>query len=216
MRQGIEIKFYTLKSLVPEITGIHEDDVKLFDSTFKSVQRIEKKLRKISSFVGTHGIPVDKKDEFVGLMKDIYNDNNIKNVVYKFSDGKELNEEEGILLFDVLVKNIKDTELRERLNNDYRDEMRCKDLKDSVDEIIFSINEFVQMTDDFTYKARLEMVDVLKSQIKNILEINKKSLHETKKYFKTMDKIEGEIEKFAKDEIEKRNYPKSIQRGNKK
>lgn len=56
------MKYYDLKELVPEITGVDEEDYILWQSTLKDIQRIDKLVRGISSYSDTNKISESQKD----------------------------------------------------------------------------------------------------------------------------------------------------------
>ncbi|MBH6946641.1 hypothetical protein I6A93_02900 [Clostridioides difficile] len=173
------MKFYSLRSLVPEITGIDENDTKFFDSALKNVQRIEKSIRKISSYHDTNGIPESKKDEFVSLVRDIYQDTDKSRAINKFSSGKVLNEEETLLLFDTFVSNMKDENERV-IWKQRRDELKGDIVLEKVKEINQSVLKVVNLTDSFVYDFRIGVVDDLKKDIQKILDEYEETIQEVK------------------------------------
>ncbi len=162
------MKFYSLRSLVPEITGIDENDTKFFDSALKNVQRIEKSIRKISSYYDTNGIPESKKDEFVSLVRDVYQDTDKSRAINKFSSGKVLNEEETLLLFDTFVSNMDENE--KAIWKQRRDELKGDAVLEKVKEINQSVLKVVNLTDSFVYDFRVGVVNNLKKDIQKILD----------------------------------------------
>lgn len=173
------MKFYSLRSLVPEITGIDENDTKFFDSALKNVQRIEKSIRKISSYQDTNGIPESKKDEFVSLVRDIYEDDNKKKAMNKFSSGKVLNEDETLLLYDTFVKHMEDEE-EKAIYKQRRDELKGDSILKKIKEINESILKVVNLTDSFVYDFREGVVDDLKKDIQKVLDEYEEKIHEVK------------------------------------
>ncbi|EMJ3792887.1 hypothetical protein O2H76_003034 [Clostridioides difficile] len=171
--------FHSLESLVPEITGIDKNNTKHYDAAHKSVQRIDAPLRKISSYHDTNGIPDSKKDEFVSLVREIYEDYDKKKALNKFSLGKVLSEEETLLLFDTFVNNMKD-ENEKAIWKQRRDELKGDTVLEKVKEINQSVLKVVNLTDSFVYKFREGIVDDLKKDIQKILDEYEEKIHEVK------------------------------------
>ncbi len=64
---------YSLRELVPKITGVKKDDYN-FDAEYKAVQRIVQVMRNITGNIESNKrIPQDEKDSFVIITRNLYN-----------------------------------------------------------------------------------------------------------------------------------------------
>lgn len=81
------MEFVSRDSLVEEITGIKKDDM-AWDSAKQTIANIDNALRKISSYNDTIGIPDFNKDSYIKRMSVIYNDFNLRSVIYKLGEEK--------------------------------------------------------------------------------------------------------------------------------
>ena len=93
------MEFVSRDSLVEEITGIKKDDM-AWDSAKQTIANIDNALRKISSYNDTIGIPDFNKDSYIKRMSVIYNDFNLRSVIYKLGRGEKLSKEEDLLLLN--------------------------------------------------------------------------------------------------------------------
>ncbi len=204
------MKYYTLKELVPDITGIDEDNYALWESTYQAVKRINKLSRSISSYSDTSGIPENKKDDIVNLYRGLYNDPKALEVLKKLSRKEYITDEESELLFDLYVNSMSIEEDRE-IYSKYRDEVKSKELKDRVDKIISLIVDTVQETGDFVYKIRLLLLDVLSIHIECAIENYKEELQALKEAVGnevSISEEEARIDKLAEEDKIANNYPR--------
>ena len=79
------MKYYDLKELVPEITGVDEEDYILWQSTLKDIQRIDKLVRGISSYSDTNKISESQKDDIVVLYRALNKDREKLDILKKFA-----------------------------------------------------------------------------------------------------------------------------------
>ncbi len=204
------MKYYTLKELVPDITGVDEDNYALWESAYQAVKRINKLSRSISSYSDTSGIPENKKDDIVNLYRGLYNDPKALEVLKKLSRKEHITDEESELLFDLYVNSMSIEEDRE-IYSKYRDEVKSKELKDRVDKIISLIVDTVQETGDFVYKIRLLLLDVLSIHIECAIENYKEELQALKEAVGnevSISEEEARIDKLAEEDKIANNYPR--------
>lgn len=90
------MEFVSRDSLVEEITGIKKDDM-AWDSAKQTIANIDNALRKISSYNDTIGIPDFNKDSYIKRMSVIYNDFNLRSVIYKLGEEKTIKGRRSII-----------------------------------------------------------------------------------------------------------------------
>ncbi|HBF4082058.1 hypothetical protein NQ905_12905 [Clostridioides difficile] len=205
------MKYYDLKELVPEITGVDEDDYILWQSTLKDIQRIDKLVRGISSYSDTNKIPESQKDDIVVLYRTLNKDREKLDILKKFARKKHLTEKESETLFDLFVNSMNNKEEREEYSK-HREEVKSEELKAGVDKIISSIIETVKETEEFTYGARLKLLDSLSKHVEMVIEFHKKEIQVAKELGgKEINILEEEarLDKISKEDKIRNNYPES-------
>lgn len=204
------MKFYSVKDLVPEITGLTEDDLKLYESAKRDVNRIDELLRGISSYRDTEKIPESNKVEYVNLVRTLHNDRELKAIVSKFSRGEKLTEKEVLAFFDACIESA-ETEERKSYFEQFREQLKMDELKHEVDEMYLGIKKIVDSTECFVYDVRLEIITHLKIEIGRLIsnfeneitmvkEIENIRLH--------LETIEDEVEREAELDKILNQYPK--------
>ncbi len=205
------MKYYDLKELVPEITGVDEEDYVLWQSTLKDIQRIDKLVRGISSYSDTNKIPESQKDDIVVLYRTLNKDREKLDILKKFARKKHLTEKESETLFDLFVNSMNNKEEREEYSK-HREEVKSEELKAGVDKIISSIIETVKETEEFTYGARLKLLDSLSKHVEMVIEFHKKEIQVAKelgcKEIKILEE-EARLDKISKEDKIRNNYPES-------
>lgn len=205
------MEYYDLKSLVPEITGIGEDNYTLWESTLKDIQRIDELVRGISSYSDTNKIPESQKDDIVVLYRTLNKDREKLDILRKFKRKEHLTDKESEILFDLFVNSMSNKEKREEYSK-YRDEVKVEKLKAGVDKIVSLIIDTVKETEDFTYGVRLELLNILSKNIEMIISFHKKEIQIVKELgYKEANilEVEARLDKIAKEDKIRNNYPKS-------
>lgn len=205
------MEYYDLKSLVPEITGIGEDNYTLWESTLKDIQRIDELVRGISSYSDTNKIPESQKDDIVVLYRTLNKDREKLDILRKFKRKEHLTDKESEILFDLFVNSMSNKEKREEYSK-YRDEVKVEKLKAGVDKIVSLIIDTVKETEDFTYGVRLELLNSLSKNIEMIIAFHKKEIQIVKELgYKEANilEVEARLDKIAKEDKIRNNYPKS-------
>ncbi|MEN7555059.1 hypothetical protein ABFR46_15390 [Clostridioides difficile] len=204
------MKYYTLKDLVPEITGVDEDNYHLWESTYQSVKRINSLARSISSYSDTKGIPENQKDDIVNLYRTLYNNDEALEALKKLSKKENLTDKESEILFDLFLNSMNNEEEREQYSK-HREEVKAEELKVGVDKIISSIIDTVKETEEFTYVARLKLLEHLSKHIEMVIAFHKKEIQVAKELGgKEINILEEEarIDKIAEEDKVTNNYPK--------
>ena len=172
------MKYYDLKELVPEITGVDEEDYILWQSTLKDIQRIDKLVRGISSYSDTNKISESQKDDIVVLYRTLNKDREKLDILKKFARKKHLTEKESETLFDLFVNSMNSKE----------------------------------ETEEFTYGARLKLLDSLSKHVEIVIEFHKKEIQVAKELGgKEINILEEEarLDKISKKDKIRNNYPES-------
>lgn len=149
------MEFVSRDSLVEEITGIKKDDM-AWDSAKQTIANIDNALRKISSYNDTIGIPDFNKDSYIKRMSVIYNDFNLRSVIYKLGRGEKLSKEEDLLLLN-FAKEYADNPILYKIYNKREESILAEELTIKFDEIHSDITNLMMLTDGLIYKHRLRI-----------------------------------------------------------
>lgn len=99
-RKTKEKEFYSLRSLIPEITGIEVDAVG-FDAAHKTIQRIVKTFQSLDGIdKGTIKIHKNQKEGFIKATKAFYENNRYQEILSKLRNDNPLTLEEHDMLID--------------------------------------------------------------------------------------------------------------------
>lgn len=205
------MKYYDLTELVPEITGVDEENYVLWQSTLKDIQRIDKLVRGISSYSDTNKIPESQKDDIVSLYRTLNQNREKLDILKKFATKKHLTDKESEMIFDLFVNSMNNKEKREEYSK-HREEVKSEELKVGVDKIISSITDTVKETEDLTYGARLKLLDSLSKHVEMVVAFHKKEIQVTKELGgKRINILEEEarLDKISNEDKMYNNYPKS-------
>lgn len=196
------MKFYSREELLPEIVGekIYEASP---TSAKQAIHRIDNIIRKMSSYNDTNGIPENRKEQYVNLMKCIYNNDKIKSIISKMDRGKTVLEEEYIYLFDFLLEGVEDENERS-LYEYYRREFVGKEIEDEIDSIYKTIIRFTKNNICLPYEIQIEILKNLHENINNYINANHGNI-ELLKLFPTTEQL---VDGFAEEMKKKYNYKK--------
>lgn len=93
-------EYYSLRSLVPEITGVSVGDIG-FDAARKAIERIVQTFQSLDGIdKGKLQIHRDLRDGFVKVTKSFYESNEFKDILAKFRNDEKLSVEEHDLLIE--------------------------------------------------------------------------------------------------------------------
>lgn len=107
-RQRKEKEILSLRSLVTEITGVTEENIK-FETAEKRVQRIVQDMQKAEGIEqGTLKIHKDNKAAFVKITKELYENEHLKDLQKKFAKNESLSLEELLEWSDFLQDGFKE------------------------------------------------------------------------------------------------------------
>lgn len=200
------MKRYSREELLPEIVG--EDIYKVSKSAVKqSIYRIDKIVKKMTSDSKIQGIPEDKKDQYVNLMRNIYNNPEIKKIMNKIDKGSSMTDEEYISIYDFLVEGIEDPEEKAILEY-HRREFIGKELKEEINSIYTNIIEFTRSNVYLPYEIQIKLLKEINQEINNYMIKNEKKINfyksmfiegDVSKLFPTTEELKEKFEEFIKD-----------------
>lgn len=146
-------KVYPLSELIEEIYNVNKETSKNYDACYKELQRIDKALRGGSDYSMTKGILEEHKEKYVSTIKGIVSDSELKKVIFKLSSNKELTEQELKKYNEFMLKNVSDTNLKEKVND--MDLIRQK-----IDRITGKVNRAVNIVPNY---FEVESTDLMKT-----------------------------------------------------
>ena len=200
------MEFVSRDSLVEEITGIKKDYM-AWDSAKQTIANIDNALRKISSYNDTIGIPDFNKDSYIKRMSVIYNDFNLRSVIYKLGRGEKLSKEEDLLLLN-FAKEYADNPILYKIYNKREESILAEELTIKFDEIHSDITNLMMLTDGLIYEHRLRIAECLREDILELIEVYETQIQvEQEATKKLMDMINRHIDRDVKEYKEKNNYP---------
>lgn len=196
------MKFYSREELLPEIVG--EKIYNVSPSSVKqAIYRFDKIIRKMSSYNDTNGIPETRKEQYVNLMKGIYNNDKIKGIISKIDRGKNVSEEEYICLFDFLLEGIEDEDER-CIYEYYRREFVGKEVDEEIDSIYKTIIKFTQSNMCLSYEIQIKILKDLHKNINNYINANQENIE----LLKLLPTTEQLVDEFAEEMKKKYKYKK--------
>ncbi|MGL6105022.1 hypothetical protein [Romboutsia sp.] len=170
------MKFYSVKELIPEITGIDEKYDKRYESESRKVYRIDESIRSISSYHDTQGIPECNKDSYLKMMKAIYNDDEVQAIARNIKNKKNISDEQALRFFDFILDKIEDKELKKYLGR-YRDELRSEELLKVTEDINKEIMIFMSENQDLAYESQIKTLEQLRDTVKETLNDYRKQIN---------------------------------------
>lgn len=173
----------------------------------QTIANIDNALRKISSYNDTIGIPDFNKDSYIKRMSVIYNDFNLRSVIYKLGRGEKLSKEEDLLLLN-FAKEYADNPILYKIYNKREESILAEELTIKFDEIHLDITNLMMLTDGLIYKHRLRIAECLREDILELIEVYETQIQvEQEATKKLMDMINRHIDRDVKEYKEKNNYP---------
>lgn len=183
-------EFYSLRELVPEITGINEDD-NAFDAKYKEIQRIVTMFRKSLGQSGSRiRIPSIQKNSIVEALKNFYSKEEARNIIKKLGRNEEPTIEELDLMINIFA------DASSKFLTDEENELFQKCLLESKGDEYFEKGERIKkaVLDDILlgdelkiYETKIQLIDEYKSILDEALKEWRKKVNSTIKFEKASE-----------------------------
>lgn len=184
---------YSLRELVKDIYGTSEYKDNSFEANYKELQRIDEVLRQNSDYSQLKGILKENKDKYIGLMKDIVSDSDLKKSIEKLNKGKKVKYEELEHIVNIYLKH--NLQLKDRVDR-YNDMHRKLEMiQDKEIGLLKGIIEYfteeeLLIVEENIFNDTLKKIELLTDEYKNKVDKICREAIDTCKYY---DKIDDQI-----------------------
>ncbi|MBS4223845.1 hypothetical protein [Lederbergia citrea] len=202
-RKTKEKEYYSLRSLVPEITGIEVDDA-YFDSTHKAIQRIVKTFQSLEGIdKGTLKIHKDQKAGFVKATKAFYEKDKYRDILGKLRNGNPLTIEESDLLIEHFYESMKSELTREEAKKveEQIENLKGDQFYEKRDQIEQLIIKDMQMVDNIKdYPTKLRYMEEYKEALNQVLQKWRKDVQYRVMSERAYERVVQQNPNFLQDE----------------
>lgn len=172
-RRTSDKKFYSVREIIPDITGIDEKST-TFESKYKEIQRIILVFRKPLGIKDSRmKIPSYQKDAVVDVLKNVYNDSEIKDTIRKIGNGVQVPIDEMdkvIRIFEEAIIKHSKTAVEQLIFQKFIKEMKGDEFYERGQQIIKEVMEDIHLADKINnHEIKMEFLNQYKILIDEAL-----------------------------------------------